>query len=134
MNHLITTRKVAWSSLNCIAYITQDGLAVVLQCLYCDPDDAQWRLTDGHTPRVIVMMHDGHVLKDLCWNPAGNELAVSDVCGRVNFYTIGAASNRCGIARQNLTRPEDSLSAIVGRMWLTSERPVWPQVLEVRGD
>ncbi|KAL9044109.1 MAG: hypothetical protein Q9214_002729 [Letrouitia sp. 1 TL-2023] len=116
------SQKLAWSSAGFIAYITQDRLRVTFQSLYCDPTDAQWKLTEGHETKLIPTMHNGQSLKDLCWNTAGIELAVSDVCGRINFYSVVNASNRCNVVRLNVPSSEDNLSAIVGRMWLNSDR------------
>ncbi len=69
-------------------------------------------------------MHTEHQLVHLCWNHSGAELAITDVFGRISVFVIPSALNRIVAVRSCKVDPEDSLSAVVGLMWLYTEKSV----------
>ena len=117
-------RKVAWSKVGCIAYITQDGRDVHLSHLRCNPKTGQWEHTGDELLDYISNIYRGRELIHLSWNPSGVELAVVDVFGRLCLFSIVVGLNRIGIIRPCIGEPEDSLNAVVGLMWLNVDRTV----------
>lgn len=121
---LIQDRKIAWSRLGCIAYISQDGLQVIVRHLACNPSDGKWALTEEYPQNQIAQLHLGQQLLHLCWNETGSDLAVLDASGRISILSIPAALNSLGISRQTVVDPPDDGAQIVGMMWMNSNRAV----------
>ena len=121
---LTFSRKVAWSKSGCIAYMTQEGRSVNLQHLACSPQDGQWGLGTPHTAETVSTMHSDHQLVHLCWNHSGMELAIVDVFGRISIFMITSALNRIAAIRRCVLDPEDNTSAVIGLMWLHTEKSV----------
>lgn len=118
------SRKIAWSKLGCIAYISQDGLRVNVRHLQCQPLDGKWTLSDDTPLLPVTEAHSGHQLVHLSWNETGSELAVVDSSGRVSIYSILIALNSIAGQRQAAFDPDDDGSQIVGMMWLNTQRSV----------
>jgi mediator of RNA polymerase II transcription subunit 16 len=97
---------------------------VNLQHLSCSPRDGQWGLSASYTAEAVSTMHSEHQLVNLCWNHSGAELAIADVFGRISVFVISSALNRIAAVRRCVVDPEDSLSALVGLMWLHTEKAV----------
>ena len=75
-------------------------------------------------------MHSDNQLVHLCWNHSGAELAVVDIFGRTSVFMITNALNRIAAVRRCATDPEDNISALIGLMWLHTEKSVkFPQEL-----
>ena len=117
-------RKIAWSRLGCIAYISQDGLQVIVRHLACNPADGKWALTEEYTQNHIAQLHPGQQLLHLCWNETGSELAVLDASGRISILSIPTALNSLVISRQTVIDPIDDGAQIIGMMWMNSNRAV----------
>lgn len=128
---LTISRKVAWSRLGCIAYISQDGLRVNVRYLQCQPSDGKWVLSDDTPLHPVTEAHGGRPLVHLCWNEMGSELAVVDSSGRVSIYSILVALNSIAGLRQAAFDPDDDGSQIVGVMWLNLQRSVSRSFIEV---
>lgn len=118
-------RKVAWSRLGCIAYISQDGLRVNVRHLYCRPTDGKWTLSEDMPLTAVTEAHGSHPLAHLSWNETGSELAVADSSGRVSIYAISIALNSISGQRQAVLDADDDGGQIVGMMWLNLQRIVW---------
>ncbi|KAI9885287.1 MAG: hypothetical protein M1823_002914 [Watsoniomyces obsoletus] len=118
-------QKVAWSKLGCLAIISPDGRKVNVRNLQCSPDDGKWRLNRERLAFQANSAHEGHQLCHLAWNHSGAELAVVDVLGRIRIFQIVVAVNRLLASRphDNLHHQEDDLGAVVGIVWLNTERP-----------
>lgn len=117
-------RKIAWSRLGCIAYISADGLRVYVLHLQCRPSDGKWVLS-GESPLMPVSeTHGGNMLVHLSWNETGSELAVVDASGRISIYSISIALNSITGLRQASFDSGDEGSQVVGLMWLNSQRSV----------
>lgn len=121
---LTVPRKVAWSKLGCIAYISPDGQRVNVRHLQCQPSDGKWVLSDDSPLFPVTEAHGGHPLVHLCWNESGSDLAVVDSSGRVSIYSILIALNSIAGLRQAAFDPDDDGSQIVGMMWLNIQRSV----------
>lgn len=117
-------RRVAWSNQGCIANISADGYTVTLRNLYCDPATGLWKLSKGDEAKIVALVHEGHPLKHVSWSHPGTELAAADELGNISIYSLLIAINRCSISRRCVLGAEDSLSTIVGLMWLNQERAV----------
>lgn len=120
------SRKIAWSRLGCIAYISQDGSQVNLRHLHCRPSDGRWVLSDEVTSLHVSDVHAGLPLVHLLWNETGSELAVVDSSGRLSVHTITVAVNQIAAQRQAAFDPEDDGNQVAGLMWLSVQRSVCP--------
>lgn len=117
-------RKLAWSRLGCIAYISQDARQVNVRHLMCNPSDGKWILSDDYPLSQIADAHSGQPLIHLSWNENGADLAVADVSGRVSIFSISMALNNIVINRQATLDQSDDGAQIVGMMWLNANRAV----------
>lgn len=117
-------RKLAWSRLGCIAYISQDGHRVHVRHLVCRPSDGKWVLSNDHPLNPVTEAHGGHTLTHLSWNETGSELAVVDASGRVSVFSISIALNSIVTHRQAIIDSADDGSQVVGMMWLNAQRSV----------
>jgi len=70
----------------------------------------------------VSNVHNEHQIVHLCWGHTGNELAVVDVFGQISIYNVFLAINRLTAMRRCTADPEDNLSAVVGIMWVYSDR------------
>lgn len=117
-------RKIAWSRLGCIAYISRDGLTVNVRYLHCQPSDGKWCLSEDTPLFPVTEAHGSHPLVHICWNESGSELAVVDSSGRVSIYSISIALNSIAGQRQAAFDPDDEINQVVGMMWLNTQRSV----------
>ena len=115
---------MAWSKIGCIAYITPDGRGVHLSNLRCNSKDGIWEHTEGVPIDHVSTIYNGRELAHISWNSSGLELAVVDVFGRLSLFSIFIALNRIAVSRSCIVEPEDNLSALVGLMWLNTDRMV----------
>lgn len=122
--NLTPLRKIAWSRLGCVAYISQDSSRVNVRHLQCQKSDGKWTLSDETPLNQVAEAHDGHALVHLCWNESGSELAIADTSGRVSIYSIPIALNSVNGARQAAFDAADDGAQIVGMMWLNQNRSV----------
>ena len=120
----ILPRKIAWSRLGCIAYISQDDLRVNIRHLRCQPSDGKWTLSDEMTLLPVTEAHGGLPLVHLLWNETGSELAVLDSSGRLSIYTVTTSLNQIAGQRQATFDPDDDGNQVVGIMWLNAQRSV----------
>lgn len=95
-----------------------------LRQLVCSPKDGQWKLSEEYNAEAVSVVHSEHKIVHLSWNHTGNDLAVFDIYGQISVFTILIALNRLTVIRRCLTDPEDNLGAVVGYMWLNTERMV----------
>jgi mediator of RNA polymerase II transcription subunit 16, fungi type len=122
-------RKLAWSRLGCIAWISSDGLRVSVRYLLCRPTDGSWVLSDDNL-LLSIGDHGHHVLVHLSWNEAGSDLAIVDSSGRVSIYAVSIGLNNLVVQRQAILDPDDEGGQIVGMMWLNVKRPVRRPICE----
>lgn len=120
----MTTRKVAWSKLGCIAYITQDGQGVNVRNVLCRAEDGKWTMSGDYPVDRISSVHEPQQLVHLSWNHTGSELVVVDVFGRISILSILIAMNRFAVSRSCILDQEDDMGAVVGLSWLNIDRPV----------
>ncbi|KJF61295.1 RNA polymerase II Mediator complex subunit Sin4, variant 1 [Coccidioides immitis RS] len=117
-------RKLAWSKLGAIAYISNDGQKVFLQNILCNADDGEWSLCDGRFRCKIAEAQSGHTFIHLCWHESGSDLAIVDSCGRVMIVSMSIALNAFAVSRSIVIDPDDDGNQPVGLMWLGVNRPV----------
>ena len=121
-------RKIAWSKLGCIAYVAKDGRAVNLRHLVCNSKDGRWNLSEENLADEASVVLSEHDIVHLSWNHTGNDLAFVDVYGQISIFTIVIALNRLTVSRRCIIDPEDNLGAVVGYLWLNTEREVLSRV------
>lgn len=116
-------RKIAWSRIGCLAYLSHDNRTVILQHLICDPQSGQWNLSKQYQMHDIQSAHGDTDLVHLSWSHSGFEVAVVDVVGRTSIHMILLAMNRLTCTRRCIQDPEDDLSSPVALMWLYTDNP-----------
>lgn len=121
---LTNPRKVTWSRLGCVAYISPDGVRVNVRHLQCRPSDGKWQLSEESSLAPVTDTHGGSQLMHLSWNETGSELAVVDCLGRVSIYSLPMALNCVTGLRQASVDSGDDSNQIVGMMWLNTSRSV----------
>ncbi|KAJ5587671.1 Mediator complex subunit Med16 [Penicillium hispanicum] len=128
-------QKVGWSRLGCIAYISPDGLRVIVRNLQCRPSDGKWVLSEESSLTPVTESHGGNPLVHLSWNESGTDLAVVDCLGRISIYSISMALNSITGSRQAAFDSSDDSNQIVGMMWLNTQRSVhaFQQAAKVNG-
>lgn len=130
MTLMLVNRKIAWSKLGCIAYISQDNLAVYMRHLRCRPDDGKWVLNEETPLNQVTDAHGGYPLVHLSWNEGGSELAIADSAGRISIFAISMAMNSFGCSRNPMMDTGDDGNQVVGMLWLNMNRPVRKGFLE----
>jgi uncharacterized membrane protein YhfC len=88
----------------------------------CDPRDGQWRLSKEYYIEGVSTVHNDHPLVNICWGHSGAELAIVDVYGQISIYNVFLAINRLNFVKRFTLDPEDNLSAVIGLMWVYSDR------------
>ncbi|WEW61636.1 Mediator of RNA polymerase II transcription subunit 16 [Emydomyces testavorans] len=116
-------RKVAWSKLGGIAYISHDGQKVLLRNIFCKSDDGTWSLRDEKTCSQIAESQNGHIFVHLCWHETGSDLAIVDSCGRILTVSVSIALNVFAVSRPTVIDSDDDGNQPVGLMWLRVNRP-----------
>lgn len=111
--------RIAWSRGGHIARIAEDGASVELHCLIFDPKSCSWALGLKHTEQLGL-----GELNSLAWSPAGSDLAVADIKGRLSILRPqNMALNRYLQVRSGLNDEPDELSQVIGMYWLPQDRP-----------
>lgn len=117
-------RKVSWSRMGSVAYISPDGLRVGLRYLQCSQSDGKWQLSDESPMSSVTESHGGAQLVNLSWNESGSDLAVVDCFGRISIHSVSIALNSMTCFRQPSSDSSDDSNQIVGMMWLNTSRSV----------
>lgn len=117
-------RKIAWSRLGPVAYISHDAQRILLRNLACRPGNGQWGLGDEKSHSQVAEAQGGHVFTHLCWNEAGSDLAAVDSCGRILTLSMSVALNAFTLSRTAIIDPDDDGNQPVGLVWLGINRPV----------
>ena len=119
----MSTRRVAWSRIGCLAYLSNDNRSVILQHLICEPHTGQWNLSKQYQINDVRSAHGNTDLVHLSWSHLGSEIAVIDILGRISIHMVLLAMNRATCVKRCIQEPEDDLSSAVGFMWLYSDNP-----------
>ena len=77
----------------------------------------------------VSNVHNEHQIVHISWSHTGNELAVIDLFGQISIYNVFLAINRLTAMRRCALDPEDNMSAVIGMMWVYSDRWVRPSSL-----
>ena len=105
-----------------------------LRLLVCSSKDGGWKLGEEYDADAVSAVHSEHKIVHLSWNHTGNDLAVFDEYGQISVFTIITALNRLTLLRRFIVDPEDNLSAVVGYMWLNTERMVFSRLLNKKSE
>ncbi|MCJ1284725.1 mediator complex subunit [Xylographa opegraphella] len=119
-------RKIAWSKMGCIAYISTDGKELHLATLLHHKKKGIWDLhlhTDPTLVDHIMRTFKGRELAHLSWNPSGSELLVADIYGRLAICTIVIAMNRLTVSK-TWNDPDNYMNSLVGLFWLNVKKVV----------
>ena len=125
-----TRRKLAWSRMGAIAYITSDSRFVKICCLQFKSDEANWGWTtsDFTEPslrdHILRSTYRGYDFTHVSWSPSGMDLLIIDSSGRIAVAIVFIALNRLAIPKWLNNEPEDNLNAVVGLKWLEFKRRV----------
>lgn len=94
---------------------------MILRHLLCDPQNGQWRMSNEYFIDDLPQVHNEHQVVHLSWSHAGTEIAIVDVFGQISIYNVFLAINRL-TAMRRCTLDQDNLSAVIGLMWVYSDR------------
>ena len=128
----LADRKVAWSKIGCIAYISSDGKQVHLASLRHKKKEGSWTLhlhSDPMLAEHILKIYKGRQLANLSWSPAGTELVIADEYGRLSVCSILIAINRLMVQKVWIGDPETHLNALVGSIWFNVKKMVESSVI-----
>ena len=120
-------RKIAWSRMGAIAYITSDSRDVKICCLQFKENKGSWGMseyTDRNFREFTSRFYRGYDFTHITWNPHGTDLLIIDSSGRIAVAIVFIALNRLIIAKVLNGDPEDNLNAVVGSKWLDMKRRV----------
>ena len=121
---LMIIRKIAWSKMGCIAYITADNREVQVANLQRHQSDGSWSLSlksDYILGEYISRIFQGRELANLSWNPSGQDLLVADVHGRLSIFQVRVAINRLAAYKSWPPESDNHLNALVGITWLNAK-------------
>jgi mediator of RNA polymerase II transcription subunit 16, fungi type len=130
---------IAWSRQGTVASIAKDGMSVELRYLRCNPDTAEWELSEptswsppspspspptANLPTAVPPAAAAAPFVHLAWAPTMNpDLAVVDALGRITILSFHIAVNQTYPVRRWETDVVDDLHAIVGCYWLPLGMP-----------
>ncbi|MCJ1388619.1 mediator complex subunit [Xylographa bjoerkii] len=120
-------RKIAWSKMGCLAYISGNGKELHLATLQHHKKNGLWDLhlhADPALAEHIVKIFKGRELENLSWNPSGLELVITDIYGRLAVCTIFIAMNRLIVSKVWMNDPDNHMNALVGSFWLNIKKVV----------
>ena len=126
---IVVIRRLAWSKIGNIIYMSPDRSGIILRNHVCSPSDGDWRLSKEYPLPDVQKLHEGSLLEHLAWSPSGADLAVVDAMGRVTILDFHETivCNQMKASRSCLTDQEDDLSAVSGLFWLNPDRQVRSQ-------
>jgi mediator of RNA polymerase II transcription subunit 16 len=118
-------RRIAWSRLGGIAYITPDSSEVRFRCLKFYQRTAKWELSKDYPIVQRPATDENHAFVHLEWSQTGMDLAVADTVGRISVFTFSTtAVNNSTAALIAAVDPQNELDRAVGMFWLNPDRPV----------
>jgi mediator of RNA polymerase II transcription subunit 16 len=123
--NVLLARRIAWSRLGGVAYISPDGSEVRFRCLKFQPKVAKWDLSKDYlvVQRPVTAEHRAFV--HLEWSQAGIDLAVADAVGKVSVFTFSTTAINHSVAAPIPTIDHHSeLDRAVGMYWLNPDRQV----------
>jgi mediator of RNA polymerase II transcription subunit 16, fungi type len=118
-------RKIAWSRLGGIAYISPDGFEVWFRCLRFQSLIAKWELSKDYPIVQRSVTDEPRSFVHLEWSQTGMDLAVTDTVGRISIFTFSStAVNQFIVASIVHPDQQNELDRAVGVYWLHPERQV----------
>jgi mediator of RNA polymerase II transcription subunit 16 len=118
-------RKVAWSRLGGIAYITPDGSEVRFRCLKFNAVNVNWGLSKEYPVVQRASNGESHPFVHLEWSQTGMDLGVADSVGRISVFTFSATAINVSTAAPMVhVDQQNELDRAVGMLWLNPDRQV----------
>lgn len=118
-------RRIAWSRLGGIAYISADSTKVSFRCLRYHSKTAKWELSNDYPVAKRQGTDEQHTFVHLEWSQTGMDLAVADTVGRISIFTFSTtAVNHAHAAPVPAIDQPSELNRAVGMFWLSPDRPV----------
>jgi mediator of RNA polymerase II transcription subunit 16, fungi type len=119
------SRRIAWSRLGGIAYISPDGSEVRFRCLKFQPTVAKWDLSKDYSIIQRAVADEHHDFVHLEWSQTGIDLAVANTVGKVSVFTFSTtAINNSTAAPIATIDQHNELDRAVGMYWLNPDRQV----------
>jgi mediator of RNA polymerase II transcription subunit 16 len=116
-------RRIAWSRLGGIAYISLDNSEVRFRCLRFHSTTAKWELSKDYTIVQRPVTDENYAFAHLEWSQTGTDLAIADIVGRISVYTFSTtAVNHSTAAPIAAVDRQNELDRAVGMFWLNPDR------------
>ena len=123
--NILLSRRIAWSRLGGIAYISPDSSEVRFRCLKFQPTVAKWDLSKDYSIVQRAVTDEHHAFVHLEWSQTGIDLAVADTVGKVSVFTFSTtAINQSTAAPIAMIDQHSELDRAVGMYWLNPDRQV----------
>jgi mediator of RNA polymerase II transcription subunit 16, fungi type len=123
--NMLLSRRIAWSRLGGVAYISPDGSEVRFRCLKFQPKLAKWDLSKDYSIVQRPATDEHHDFVHLEWSQTGIDLAVADAVGKVAVFTFFTTAINHSTAAPIATIDHHSeLERAVGMFWLNPDRQV----------
>ena len=123
--NILLSRRVAWSRLGGIAYISPDSSEVRFRCLKFQPKVAKWDLSKDYLIIQRAVTDEQHAFVHLEWSQTGIDLAVADTVGKVSVFAFSTTAINHSTAAPITTIDQHSeLDRAVGMYWLNPDRQV----------
>ena len=127
---MFSQRRIAWSRLGGIAYITPDGSEVRFRCLKFQLVTANLDLSKDYSIVQLLPSDKNRLFVHLEWSQTGLDLAVSDVVGRILVFTFSSTAVNHSTAAPIVTVDQhNELDRAVSMYWLNPDRQVRCQYL-----
>lgn len=118
-------RKIAWSRLGGIAYITPDGSEVRFRCLKFHAANVNWDLSMEYPVVQRALSDETYPFVHLEWSQTGMDLGVADSVGRISVFTFSSTAINLSTAAPILNvDQQNELDRAVGMFWLNPDRQV----------
>jgi mediator of RNA polymerase II transcription subunit 16, fungi type len=116
-------RRIAWSRLGGIAYISLDNSEVRFRCLRFHSTTAKWELSKDYAVVQRPVTDENYAFVHLEWSQTGMDLAIADTVGRISVYTFSTtAVNHSTAAPIATVDRQNELDRAVGMFWLNPDR------------
>jgi hypothetical protein len=123
--NILLSRRIAWSRLGGVAYISSDSSEVRFRCLKFQSKVAKWDLSKDYSIVQRPATDENHAFVHLEWSQTGIDLAVVDAVGKVSVFTPSTTAINHSTAAPIATIDHYSeLDRAVGMSWLNPDRQV----------
>ena len=121
-------RKIAWSRLGGIAYLSPGDFEVRFRSLMFQSATAKWELSKGYPIVQRSTTGEANPFVHLEWSQTGMDLAVVNTVGKISVFTFSStAVNHSTAAPIMNVDQQNELDRAVGMHWLNPDRQVGHQ-------